>query len=120
MILALLASPTLTGCFAFERIDSGLSEMEERAAKRKKNKNASENLHAKHPPPEAAPAATKPGGAQAMIAEVQASVREWWGSARSITPGEESDSGLVACQLNGQTAWMLEHECAARGGTAGS
>lgn len=114
--------PALPGCFAFDEIDSGLEEMQTRSANRKANEHSLENTHPGAAPhqPEAAPAATPGGSASALAASVQASVREWWGNARSIAPGADVDDGVVACQLDGRTAFMLEDDCIGRGGRTGS
>lgn len=109
----------VAGCFAFDEIDSGLEEMQQRSARKKVNTPGQGHGGGAGEAAES-PAGPPPSSAEAFAASVQASVREWWGSARSITPGEDVDDGVVACHLDGAEAYMLELECIARGGRPAS
>lgn len=97
-LTVLLASLACAGCFALDEIDAGQKEMDRYGGKK--------------------PA----GGAEAPAAKSdtpspQERMKQWWNSARTLTPREDdAKSDVVSCKLGGATRFMSQSDCQNSGG----
>jgi hypothetical protein len=99
VLSVILASIACWGCFALDEIDAGQKEMDRYDAKKKAASDASA-------------ASGKP-----ETASPQERMKQWWNSARTLTPREDdAKSDVVSCQLGGHVRFMSQGDCQNSGG----
>lgn len=104
LLLAMLASLGVSGCFAFDEIQSGIDIMEEHSP-------AANSKKAKQPEPESS------GDTESKLPELKAQLAKWWRNAlEEEPPPPDPNDGIVRCQVHGKLSFMRRSDCEIRGG----
>jgi hypothetical protein len=110
-LAALLVAVALsvTGCDLFSSINDEL-----KAGERELERYSRPTGGKKSPDPvaEADTAVTR----QAKTEAVRRAAERWWGSAKSLIPGEKKDPTVIRCELGSGVQFMRESDCQMRGG----
>lgn len=102
LLAALAVAP---GCMVADELDSAAAKMPSTAKQRDAKKK-------RDPSGESLGAAGRLAAAKSATA---ARSKQWWGSAKSIAPGEKP-AGVVQCRLPEGLKFMASDDCLARGG----
>lgn len=102
LLLAALAGAP--GCMVADELDSAAAKMPTtgKAAEQKKRDPSGESLGAA-------------GRLAAAKAATQARSKQWWGTAKSIAPGEKP-AGVVQCRMPEGVKFMTRDDCLSQGG----
>jgi hypothetical protein len=103
LLLPLLASLALSGCFVFDEIQRGIDLMDEHSAASAKKP--------KKPEPASAPAS------ESSLPELKNQLAQWWNNALEEEPPlSDPSDGIVRCDVRGTVSFTRKSECAVRGG----
>jgi hypothetical protein len=108
VVLLALVSLTGTGCDLISSINDEL------VAGERELERYSGPTHGKQPEPEAETSTAS--NTQATSEAVRRAAERWWGSAKSLIPGEKNDKSVIRCELGSGVQFMRESDCQMRGG----
>ena len=100
LALALVALFATPGCFVFDELSEGQKLMDQMSSKKEKP----------------AEGVTPEQAAAQSLAEKKQRSKEYWATARTITPGTRDES-IASCRIGGSVQFMKRDACLARGGT---
>ena len=104
LLLPLLASLALSGCFVFDEIQRGIDIMDEHSP-------AANAKNAKQPEPESAP------DTESKLVELKAQLAQWWRNAlEEEPPPPDPNDGIVRCEVRGKVSFTRQSDCEIRGG----
>ena len=104
LLLPLLASLGLSGCFVFDEIQKGIDLIDQHSP-------AARKINAKQAEPESVPES------EPKLPELKAQVAQWWNNALEEEPPlQDPDNGIVRCDVRGTVSFMRKSDCAVRGG----
>lgn len=104
LLLPLLASLALSGCFVFDEIQKGIDLMDEHSAADSSEKT--KQAEAENTPE-----------TESKLPELQAKLAKWWSSAlEEEPPPPGADNGIVRCDVHGKVSFTRASDCTIRGG----
>ena len=105
LLLPLLASLALSGCFVFEEIQNGIDLMEEHspAANAKRAQEAEE--------------AESPSVTESELPQMKEKLAKWWRSVlEEEPPPPDPSDGIARCEVGGKVRFMRKSDFKLRGG----
>jgi len=105
VVLLALASLAGTGCDLISGINDELVAGERELERYGRGKKP-------EPEAETSTASNTQGTSEA----IRRAAERWWGSAKSLIPGEKKDKTVIRCELGSGVQFMRESDCQMRGG----
>jgi hypothetical protein len=112
LVLIVLVSFWLTGCFVFEEIRKGNEIMDQHAGPARRMKEAEEKSQA-----ETAAANAAKSGPPIEWAKTKDRLSQWWDEVLEEEPIEPNpDDPIIGCEVNGQIRFTRQSQCEIRRG----